>query len=616
MNIIREVSRGKTFERIETVFVTKDGREIYVEGSVNGRFIDGKFFSTRSIFRDITERKKMEERLRALGRRLRDIAMNLGDVIWEVDTNWNYVYVAGKARQMLGYAPKELIGRNFFDFLHPEEAIKVASVFDDFSSQKRPIVDFESRVVSRDGKELHVTINARPVLSKEGDLIGYRGIIRDITYQKTIEHRLKESEELFRTLVESSPVGIYIYDPFENRFIYANPAIRKELGLDEIDVKNVDVLQHVSPEFRENLKKRIRDRLEGKEVPGSCEVEVVLPDGQRRWIELYTSVVRYKGKPSMLATAIDLTERKRLEEELKEKEEKYRTIFDGSPEAIVVLDQNGIITEVNGRVEEWLGYKKEEVVGKNLLSLSVISEKGKEEVIRNFKERFQGKEIPPYDLHFIKKNGEILIGRVQGALVMDEENQVKMIIAMITDVTEQRRYEERLIESEERFRTISASAWDAIIILDDEGRICYWNKAAERIFGYKPEEILGKDLHKVLAPEKFRRGYEKGMNEFRRTGKGPVIGKTIEINALRRDGTEFPAELSLSSVKIRGRWHAVGIIRDITERKQMEKKLREKIEELERYKRLTVGRELRMIELKKRIRELEEELAMVRRKNE
>lgn len=136
-----------------------------------------------------------------------------------------------------------------------------------------------------------------------------------------------------------------------------------------------------------------------------------------------------------------------------------------------------------------------------------------------------------------------------------------------------------LAESEEKFRKISASAQDAIIMLDNEERVSYWNEAAEKIFNYPKEEAAGKNLHKLIVPERFRERHLKGFKIFQNTGQGPAIGKTIELIALRKDGTEFPIELSLSGVQMRGRWNAIGIVRDITERKGAEDALRRTVEE-------------------------------------
>ncbi|MDY7077241.1 MAG: PAS domain S-box protein [Chloroflexota bacterium] len=127
-----------------------------------------------------------------------------------------------------------------------------------------------------------------------------------------------------------------------------------------------------------------------------------------------------------------------------------------------------------------------------------------------------------------------------------------------------------LRESEERFRKMSASAQDAVMMIDNEGIISFWNPAAEKILGYSSQEALGKELHTLITPERYHEAYRKGFERYKTTGQGPAVGKTLELEAVKKDGTVFPIELSLSAVKLEGKWNAIGIMRDITERKQAE----------------------------------------------
>lgn len=130
--------------------------------------------------------------------------------------------------------------------------------------------------------------------------------------------------------------------------------------------------------------------------------------------------------------------------------------------------------------------------------------------------------------------------------------------------------EEALAESEERFRKIAESALDGLVIVNPDGAVTYWNSAAERMFGYGQAEMLGHDLHAMLAPRRYHDAFRHGWPGFAASGGGAVVGKTFETFALRKNGEEFPVELSISSVTIKGRWHAIGIVRDIAERKRAE----------------------------------------------
>ncbi|MCD6160946.1 MAG: PAS domain S-box protein [candidate division Zixibacteria bacterium] len=164
-----------------------------------------------------------------------------------------------------------------------------------------------------------------------------------------------------------------------------------------------------------------------------------------------------------------------------------------------------------------------------------------------------------------------------------------------------------LQESEEKFYSLSSNALDAIIMMGPQGEITFWNKASENMFGYSSDEVIGKGLHAIIVPEKYREKYVKAFPLFEKTGQGAAIGKTLELTALRKDESEFPVELSVWAIRLQEHWNAVGIIRDITERKQAEEKIKQTMSELERFNKIAVGRELRMIELKKNINELYQE---------
>jgi len=127
---------------------------------------------------------------------------------------------------------------------------------------------------------------------------------------------------------------------------------------------------------------------------------------------------------------------------------------------------------------------------------------------------------------------------------------------------------------EDQLRTVALAVHDAIIVMDDNGLVTMWNDGATRMFGFGPLEVRDKRLHDLVAPARFRPAYEATLARFRETGQGPAVGTTVELVALRKSGEEFPVELSLAAARLSGRWHAVGVVRDITDRKRAEQLLR------------------------------------------
>ncbi len=149
------------------------------------------------------------------------------------------------------------------------------------------------------------------------------------------------------------------------------------------------------------------------------------------------------------------------------------------------------------------------------------------------------------------------------------------------DNSEFKRVKKALKESEERLHMLTQTAMDAIIAIEGRGKILFWNPGAEKMFGYTAEEIIGKELTQVIVPPQYREKMSKGLKKFLDTGTGFVVGKAVEFTALRKSGTEFPVEISISAVRSEGEWQAVAVVRDITAHKRSEQALKERVKELQ-----------------------------------
>ncbi len=169
---------------------------------------------------------------------------------------------------------------------------------------------------------------------------------------------------------------------------------------------------------------------------------------------------------------------------------------------------------------------------------------------------------------------------------------------------------ELITEEKATIEVIVSGSQDAIIMIDGRGIITFWNPSAERIFGYARDEALDRNLHELIVPERFRNDALKGLQTFKDTGQGPLIGVMLEHAGLRKNGEEFYAEHSISAIKLKGEWHALGIVRDVTDRKQAEKELLVRIDELERFRKATVQREFRIKELRDENEELKRKLGI------
>lgn len=269
-------------------------------------------------------------------------------------------------------------------------------------------------------------------------------------------------------------------------------------------------------------------------------------------------------------------ERREAEEALRTSEEKFRAVAETSPAAIFLYQEESIIY-ANPAAERMIGYTQAELLAKKFW----------EWVHPDFTELVKTRGLarqlgipvtPEYEFRFITKAGEEKWGFLSAKCF--EFAGKPTGIASFVDITERKLAEEKLQDSEERFRVMTASAQDAIISMNDEGCVTFWNEAAERIFGYAKQEMLGVAAHDHLAAPCYRENYQRALATWRVNGQGAAINKTLELTALRKDKSEVPIELSLSSVRIKGTWNAIAIIRDITKRKQAEVEIREMNEEL------------------------------------
>jgi PAS domain S-box-containing protein len=171
---------------------------------------------------------------------------------------------------------------------------------------------------------------------------------------------------------------------------------------------------------------------------------------------------------------------------------------------------------------------------------------------------------------------------------------------------------QKLRDSEEKFNAVASAIIEAFVMMNDKGEITFWNKAAEQMFGYKQEEVLGKALHTLIPVTLDHEKYKQDMHQFSQTGKTWVVDGTFELPVKKKNNIIFYIELSVSSFKLNGLWYAVGIMRDVTKRRKQAEELLEKSESFEKLNKIMVGRELKMIELKQQLIDIQAKLDKIK----
>lgn len=265
----------------------------------------------------------------------------------------------------------------------------------------------------------------------------------------------------------------------------------------------------------------------------------------------------------------DIARREEVEREFQRVCRQNRLILDAIGEGVFGLDSEGNHTFVNPQAARMLGYEPEELVGRPSHALWHHS--------RRDGAHFPNRECPIYqtlrdgevhhveDDFFWRKDGSGFAVEYTSTPIR-ENDQLTGAVVSFKDISDKKKALRDLVASENRYRTIAGTAQDAIVLMDDQGRIAYWNPSAERIFGYTEIEALGRDLHELIMPARFFPEMKIGVERFRAEGSGDAVGKVLEMTALRKGGKEFPVELTVSALRQDEGWWAVGIVRDISEK--------------------------------------------------
>jgi diguanylate cyclase (GGDEF)-like protein/PAS domain S-box-containing protein len=373
---------------------------------------------------------------------------------------------------------------------------------------------------------------------------------------------LKNKEEQFKIMIRASLDGFWITDA-RGRFLEVNNAYCQMMGYSQEELLSMGVSDVEAIETQEDTLLHIGKLL----ATGSDRFETRhrCKDGRILNIEASANYSNVNGG-RIYCFLRDITERKHAEEELKLSEQILNSITD----TVFLLDLDGNFVYMNAAAWKSRGYTQEEMMGMNLRALN--TPEYNQLLALRIKELL-AKGQGSFESAHRCKDGSIMPVEIYARI--NESGGRKLLLTVVRDITERKHMEGALQESEEMFRSMSNNTHDAMIMMDDEGNISFWNAAAEKIFGYSAEEVLGKELHTFIAPAIYYEAFKKVFGHFRETGEGAMVGKTRELVALRKGGDEFPVEMALASLKLKNRWHAVGIARDISERKQSEEMLRE-----------------------------------------
>jgi diguanylate cyclase (GGDEF)-like protein/PAS domain S-box-containing protein len=244
----------------------------------------------------------------------------------------------------------------------------------------------------------------------------------------------------------------------------------------------------------------------------------------------------------------------------------YKDLYDFAPVGYLTLDRNGMITAVNLRGAGLLGVERTRLIGRNFGQF--VTQEYRPAFKAYFDTVFTSQDMNSCEVALLNEEIVPIIVQIVQLEARTDDSGTSCRLALI-DITKRRQAEDALRESEDRMYRLAEMAVDAIIMMDDSETVTFCNASAERMFGFTAAEITGRNFHHLFIPERLRAIAENGLDRFRVQGTGALIGTRTEVVALRKDGTEFPLELSITALNIKGKWHAIGIMRDVTERQQL-----------------------------------------------
>ena len=305
------------------------------------------------------------------------------------------------------------------------------------------------------------------------------------------------------------------------------------------------------------------------------EFRIYRKDRSERWIRVTAVAIcgelgEYRGA---VATFSDITEKRMGAEEARQTTKELHNLYHNAPFGYHSLDATGAILDINDTELGWLGYARDEVVGKMRFTDLMLPQRSNQ-FEQNFARLKERDSVHDLEYEMRRKDGTTFSVLVNAIAIRDSNGQFVRSHASVFDVSERKRAEKELRESEARNAAILHAALDCIVSIDSHGRIIEFNPAAERAFGHAREAVVGKDVAEIIIPPAMRDAHRRGMKRFLTTGETSLLDKRVQVTAMRSDGSEFPVELTITHVKLRQQSIFSASLRDMTKEKWAEQELR------------------------------------------
>ena len=500
-------------------------------------------------------------------RKYKNLFENAPDVIVTIDLTGKITSV-NKAIMQHGFRENEIVGNSIFKLVPIEYNQKMLTGLKNIAAGNPAQGEIE--ILTPNGKR-SAEYNINPIWLN-GKVVGYQTIMRDITERKKAEEALRESEEKHRKLFEESMDAILVADAAAGMIVDCNPAASKLVGWQKSELvgQHQSIIfpqEQIDGGFSRSFKQHLKDPTK------TLETQVMRKTGEIRDVAVKATVFELKGKKLMQGTFRDITERKQAEQKLREAEKRYHALFNQAPLGVLVVDpQTAKIVEFNDAAHTQLGYSREEF---SKLYISDFEEKENADEIKAHLARMVREGGGEFETKHRTKNGEI-----RNVIVTTKAVELAgkpFLYCIFHDITEIRKVQKALMESEAGYRQLVELAQEGIWAVDNNFNTVFVNPHMAQMLGYTESEMVGKSLFDFL----FKTDVEQATQYLSQFKQG--MNGNFEYEFMRKDGSRVNTSIAAAQIKDdEGSYlGTLALVSDITLRKKMENELRQETEKLE-----------------------------------